>query len=111
MVVQAFVFYDADQSNTINAAELRNILNAMGEDPSRKEMKAIMRKADADRNGVLQFDEFYQAVMPYLMQRATTKTISESELQSLFNAVDTDRSGSLSRCVYIGVMLRRSYQS
>lgn len=52
-VERAFAFYDEDNSNSIDAGELINIVRALGHDPTRGEERALLRKADADRNGVL----------------------------------------------------------
>lgn len=53
-IKQAFAFYDEDDSNSIETADLINILRAMGHEPTRKERRALLRDADADRNGVIQ---------------------------------------------------------
>ncbi|CAM9983556.1 unnamed protein product, partial [Phaeothamnion confervicola] len=95
-----FSFYDADNSNSIDASELQAILRAMGQDPNRKELRAIMRRADADKNGVLQFDEFQSAVMPFLMEKVTGKQMTMAELRSIFDAVDSNRSGRVSHAEF-----------
>jgi Ca2+-binding EF-hand superfamily protein len=51
---KAFSFYDADSSNSIDVREVESILRSLGQDPTRRELKALMRRADKDRNGVLQ---------------------------------------------------------
>jgi EF-hand domain pair len=51
---KAFSFYDADSSNSIDVREVEAILRSLGQDPTRRELKALMRRADKDRNGVLQ---------------------------------------------------------
>lgn len=57
MMDKAFAFYDEDRSNSIDATEVVNILRALGHDPTRGEARALLRKADADRNGVVQVRE------------------------------------------------------
>lgn len=56
-VERAFAFYDEDNSNSIDATELVNILRALGHDPTRGEVRALLRKADADRDGTVQVSE------------------------------------------------------
>ncbi|OQR90182.1 hypothetical protein ACHHYP_05729 [Achlya hypogyna] len=51
--------YDADKSGSISPDELRTLLQAMGEeDLDDAEISDIIRQADADNNGAIEFDEF-----------------------------------------------------
>lgn len=50
-VERAFAFYDQDNSNSIDATEVVSILRALGHDPTRAESRALLRKANVDRNG------------------------------------------------------------
>ena len=53
-VERAFAFYDEDNSNSIDAADLVSILRGMGHEPTQREARALLRKADTDRNGSIQ---------------------------------------------------------
>lgn len=53
-VERAFAFYDEDNSNSIDATEVVNILRALGHDLTRGESRALLRKANVDRNGGVQ---------------------------------------------------------
>ncbi|CAM9409395.1 unnamed protein product [Chrysoparadoxa australica] len=94
---KAFAFYDVDGSSSIDVNELDTIVRAMGHDPTKKELRAIMRKADADRNGVLKFDEFQEALMPFLMERLNNKHLTEAEIRNSFTMADANGSGTISR--------------
>ncbi|EQC41630.1 hypothetical protein SDRG_01588 [Saprolegnia diclina VS20] len=51
--------YDTDKSGSISPDELRTLLKAMGEaDLDDAEINDIIRQADADNNGSIEFDEF-----------------------------------------------------
>lgn len=58
-VERAFAFYDQDNSNSIDAAEVVSILRALGHDPTRAESRALLRKANVDRNGGVEVGWWY----------------------------------------------------
>ncbi len=94
---KAFMFYDEDNSNTIEVMEIGNILRALGQDPTQKDVRALVRHADKDRNGVLSFNEFKDAVMPFIMEKVATRRLTDAEVHATFNSIDCDNSGSISR--------------
>ncbi len=94
---KAFMFYDEDNSNTIEVVEIGNILRALGQDPTQKDVRALVRHADKDRNGILSFDEFKDAVMPFIMERMVKRRLTDAEVRATFNSIDCDNSGSISR--------------
>lgn len=53
-VERAFAFYDEDNTNSIDASEVVNILRALGHDLTRGESRALLRKANVDRNGTVE---------------------------------------------------------
>ncbi|CAN0455609.1 unnamed protein product [Discosporangium mesarthrocarpum] len=104
---KAFSFYDEDNSNTIDTSDLQTILRALGQDPTKKELKTLMRKADTDRSGVLQFDEFQAAMMPFLLERVMSKQLTEGEMRGLFEELDADKSGTVSRAQFVFLFSRK----
>jgi Ca2+-binding EF-hand superfamily protein len=44
-----------------------------------------------------QFEEFQEAVMPFLMDKMTSTRLTEVEIRSTFDTIDRDRSGTISR--------------
>ncbi|CAM9859349.1 unnamed protein product, partial [Ectocarpus sp. 12 AP-2014] len=96
-VERAFAFYDQDNSNSIDATEVVSILRALGHDPTRAESRALLRKANVDRNGGVEFDGFQEAVMPFLLERTKSKKLTEGEMRAMFDEIDTNRSGSIAR--------------
>ncbi|CAM9306949.1 unnamed protein product, partial [Ectocarpus sp. 4 AP-2014] len=96
-VERAFAFYDQDNSNSIDATEVVSILRALGHDPTRVESRALLRKANVDRNGGVEFDGFQEAVMPFLLERTKSKKLTEGEMRAMFDEIDTNRSGSIKR--------------
>eukprot|EP00903_Cladosiphon_okamuranus_P008645 g8289.t1 len=96
-VERAFAFYDEDNSNSIDATEVVNILRALGHDLTRGESRALLRKANVDRNGGVQFEGFQEAVMPFLLERARSKKLTEGEMRAMFDEIDTEGSGNIKR--------------
>ncbi|KAF3935067.1 Calmodulin [Dactylellina cionopaga] len=58
----AFNVFDTDKTGTIDAKELRNVMKALGEDLTDDQIDDMIREADKDGNGTIDFDEF-KAIM------------------------------------------------
>lgn len=72
-VERAFAFCDEDNSNSIDATEVVNILRALGQDLTRGESRALLRKANVDRNGGVQVR--LKSVLSWLGTRVLLPTI------------------------------------
>jgi len=55
---QAFKVFDYDDSGTISVAELRKVMSSLGEKLTDGEIEAMMREADADGDGEINYEEF-----------------------------------------------------
>merc|ERR1712137_518746 len=55
---EAFAIFDKDGSGTITADELRQVMMNMGEKLSKEEVDDMIREADADGNGEIDYEEF-----------------------------------------------------
>ncbi|KAI0159261.1 hypothetical protein BJ166DRAFT_593454 [Pestalotiopsis sp. NC0098] len=64
---EAFKVFDRDNSGTISAAELRNVLSSLGEDLTDEQIDEMIQSADKDGNGAIDYDEF-----ALLMTQGTT---------------------------------------
>ena len=53
-----FRTFDADNSNNIEVAELKNAMKALGMNKSKEELKVIMENADKDGSGDIDLQEF-----------------------------------------------------
>jgi Ca2+-binding EF-hand superfamily protein len=53
-----FSRFDIDGSGSVDEAEFRRILEALGEDPSDEVLSLEFAVIDADLDGVVSFDEF-----------------------------------------------------
>ena len=55
-----FDFFDKDHSGTLNPSEFPDAVRALGLNPTSKELVEILREADKDNDGVINFEEFQQ---------------------------------------------------
>uniref|UniRef100_A0A7S3XMQ6 Calmodulin n=1 Tax=Heterosigma akashiwo TaxID=2829 RepID=A0A7S3XMQ6_HETAK len=98
----AFNWFDADGNGRIDADELGTILRAMGKDPSKKQVKGILKAADIDKNNYLSFEEFQSAALPYLLEEMQGSKMTESELKTFFDASDFNGDGQISHEEFTG---------
>lgn len=82
----AFDAVDLDKSGSVSVQELRNLLQALGQDFTDAELRAKVQQIDADGSGVLEFDEFV-----VMMDRW-----QDEELRDIFNYFNTDGDGNIS---------------
>jgi len=55
---EAFDIFDKDRNGLISAFELRNVMSNLGEQLTDEEVEEMMREADTDMDGYLNFEEF-----------------------------------------------------
>ena len=56
---QAFSFFDQDGDGTITADELCMCMKKLGEELSKEEIEEMVKEADADGNGEIEFSGMY----------------------------------------------------
>ena len=62
-LVEAFKIFDRDGNGLISAAELRHILTKLGEKLSDKEVDEMLKEADKDGDGHINYEEFVIMMM------------------------------------------------
>ncbi|CAK9195211.1 unnamed protein product [Sphagnum troendelagicum] len=60
---EAFKVFDKDQNGFISAAELRHVMTNLGEKLTDEEVDEMIREADLDGNGQVDYDEFVKMMM------------------------------------------------
>ncbi|CAD7951192.1 unnamed protein product [Amoebophrya sp. A120] len=59
---EAFLVFDRDKSGSVTAAELKHVMNNLGEIVTDDEVEEMIREADEDGDGELSFDDFLQFI-------------------------------------------------
>ena len=90
-VARVFHKFDRNRTHTIDASELRAALYALGLVADTAESLAILKKYDANRNGVIEFDEFKTLVAELRVWQEN----NADETLRVFLAFDRDRNGSI----------------
>ncbi|KAF0889338.1 hypothetical protein E2562_023641 [Oryza meyeriana var. granulata] len=60
---EAFKVFDKDKDGLISAAELRHVMISLGEKLTDEEVEQMIREADLDGDGQVNFDEFVRMMM------------------------------------------------
>ncbi|XP_078441983.1 calmodulin-1-like [Wolffia australiana] len=60
---EAFKVFDKDQNGFISASELRNVMISLGEKMTDEEVEQMIREADLDGDGQINFDEFVRMML------------------------------------------------
>uniref|UniRef100_M1E148 Calmodulin-3 n=2 Tax=Solanum tuberosum TaxID=4113 RepID=M1E148_SOLTU len=60
---EAFRVFDKDQNGFISAAELRHVITNLGEKLTDEEVDEMIREADVDGDGQINYDEFVKVMM------------------------------------------------
>ncbi|CAL9774530.1 unnamed protein product [Musa acuminata subsp. burmannicoides] len=64
---EAFRVFDKDQNGFISAAELRHVMTNLGEKLTDEEVDEMIREADVDGDGQINYDEFVKVMMAKLL--------------------------------------------
>ena len=62
-IKEAFKVFDKDGNGFISAAELRHIMTNLGEKLTDEEVDEMIREADVDGDGQINYDEFVDMMM------------------------------------------------
>ncbi|XP_062207196.1 calmodulin-2/4-like [Phragmites australis] len=68
---EAFRVFDKDQNGFISAAELRHVMSNLGEKLTDEEVDEMVREADVDGDGRINYEEFVKVMMA---KRRNTRT-------------------------------------
>ncbi|ORZ01536.1 hypothetical protein BCR43DRAFT_181949 [Syncephalastrum racemosum] len=62
-IQEAFKVFDKDGNGYISAAELRHVMTSLGEKLSEEEVDEMIREADIDQDGQINYEEFVKMMM------------------------------------------------
>uniref|UniRef100_A0A0C9S4E7 TSA: Wollemia nobilis Ref_Wollemi_Transcript_13985_764 transcribed RNA sequence n=1 Tax=Wollemia nobilis TaxID=56998 RepID=A0A0C9S4E7_9CONI len=88
---QVFRKFDANNDGKISSSELQSLMAALGSQASDAEVASMMREADTDGDGFINFEEFIES---------NTKGVSNAhllkDLENAFKMYDLDKNGAIS---------------
>merc|ERR1711994_598024 len=84
----AFQLFDRDGDGTINAKELGSVMKTMGMQPSEDSLARMIKIADTDGGGVVEFQEFMEMICDQM-------EVSDEEIEEAFKMFDRDNSGTI----------------
>jgi calmodulin len=90
-----FNLFDKDGSGTISVDEIAKALRSLGMEATTDEIKELMREADNDYTGQLDFNEFISFLQLH-KKKNLIKTLRPGALRA-FKAIDVSGDGTLSR--------------
>jgi len=96
---EAFGLFDKDNSGTVTADELGEVMRSLGQNPTPQELQDMINEVDEDGNGVIDFQEFLQ-----MMARKMKDSETEDELKEAFKMFDKDGNGTISATELKAVM-------
>ena len=88
---QIFRSFDRNKDGSLTQLELGSLLRSLGLKPSTDELDALIQRADANSNGLVEFSEFVALVAPELIDDRSP--YSEDQLRRLFEIFDRDGNG------------------
>ena len=97
---EAFDQYDSDGSGSIEAPELKNLMESIGSTPSDDEVVEMIRIADADGSGSVDFFEFVT-----LMAHKMGEVKDTSMIEKSFKIFDIDGSGYIEQAELRRIMI------
>jgi len=89
---EAFAMFDINGDGTIELHELQQVMRKLGQNPSEKELREMIRTVDDNGDCEIDFDEFL-----LLMKSRIGTRDAEQELRDAFAVFDTDNSGAIDR--------------
>jgi Ca2+-binding EF-hand superfamily protein len=98
---EAFNTFDADGSGTIDADEMRLLLEAIGETPTEEELLRFMADVDEGGKGEIEFSEFLRAFDK--QRNATLDPTEEEDILAVFEILggNADKTGFVDRNKFI----------
>ncbi|XP_954774.1 centrin, putative [Theileria annulata] len=75
---EAFELFDTTGSGRIDAKELKVVMKALGFDPSKEDLRAIMNLADKDGSGTISYDDYFSIMTNKILERDPMEEMSRA---------------------------------
>lgn len=84
--------FDKNGDGMISLEEFRQVLRALGQEPTDDELQMMMKSVDTDQSGSVDFDEFLCMMKAHLIAEGAEPT-EEEELRAVFQVFDQNKNG------------------
>ncbi|KAK9002571.1 hypothetical protein V6N11_025242 [Hibiscus sabdariffa] len=84
---EAFRVFDKDQNGFISAAELRHVMANLGEKLTDEEVDEMIREADVDGDGQINYEEFVKVMMANYNSPAKKKERSKAKVSLIVGSI------------------------
>ncbi|XP_030520861.1 calmodulin-2/4-like isoform X3 [Rhodamnia argentea] len=75
---EAFRVFDKDQNGFISAAELRHVMTNLGEKLTDEEVDEMIREADVDGDGQINYEEFVRVMMAKRREKRVERKLTST---------------------------------
>eukprot|EP00913_Durusdinium_trenchii_P010006 g9391.t1 len=82
-LIEAFKVFDRDGNGFISAAELRHVMTNLGEKLTDEEVDEMIREADVDGDGQINYEEFVKMMMANRIERLISAATRETVMSGL----------------------------
>ena len=94
---EAFFLFDKNEDGTINTSELGSVLKMLGEEAKDEVLEEMIRQADVNRNGTVEFPEFLTMMSKKDADKDKKKeTERVKKIRAAFRVFDKDGNGFIS---------------
>ncbi|XP_063430894.1 uncharacterized protein LOC134712857 [Mytilus trossulus] len=119
---EAFKVFDKDGSGSISKAELKLVMENLGEKLTGEEIDEMMAEADKDGNGEIDYEEFKEAFSLFdkdgdgtisavelgVIMRSLGQNLSDQELKNIISEVDVDGNGIIDFQEFLTMMAKKT---
>lgn len=101
-----FTRFDMDKDGSLTQLELAALLRSLGLKPTGDQLNLLLSNMDANGNGLIEFDELLDALLPDIMMNNEEILINQEQLMEVFRSFDRDGSGFITAAELAGQMAK-----
>ncbi|XP_059655581.1 probable calcium-binding protein CML16 [Cornus florida] len=101
-----FKRFDMDADGSLTHLELAALLRSLGLKPTGDQLYALLGNMDANGNGLIEFDELVDAILPDMSEEVL---INQEQLLEVFRSFDRDGNGYITAAELAGQMSKMGH--
>ncbi|TXG56759.1 hypothetical protein EZV62_018072 [Acer yangbiense] len=101
-----FTRFDMDSDGSLTQLELAALLRSLGLKPSGDQLHVLLSDMDSNANGLVEFDELVQAILPDMSEEVL---INQEQLSEVFRSFDRDGNGYITAAELAGSMAKMGH--